>query len=113
MDGIVGMHETGPLSGKPYSLGLVAGALNPVALDSAMLQILGLDFEKSILWQECAKRGLAGSDPEMLDFPLLKPADFTADGFMAPQILKPVSFNPLRMVISGCKRFAARLKESS
>ena len=113
LDGIVAMHGTGPLSGGPYSLGLVAGALNPVALDSALLRILRLDFEKSILWQECAKRGLAGSDPDMLDFPLLKPAEFTADGFRAPAILKPVSFNPLRMMVSGCKRFAARLKESS
>ena len=113
MDGIVAMHCTGPLSGLPYSLGLVGGALNPVALDSALLQILRLDCEKSVLWQECAKRALAGSDPDMLDFPLLKPAEFTAKGFRVPATLKPVSFNPLRMVVSGCKRFAARLKESS
>ena len=113
MDGIVAMHCTGPLSGLPYSLGLVGGALNPVALDSALLQILRLDFEKSVIWQECAKRALAGSDPDMLDFPLLKPAEFTAKGFRVPATLKPVSFNPLRMVVSGCKRFAARLKESS
>jgi uncharacterized protein (DUF362 family) len=113
IDGIVAMHGTGPLSGEPLSLGLVGGSLNPVALDSALLQILKLDFNKSFLWQECAKRGLVGSDPDKLDFPLLKPADFKANGFRAPATLKPVSFNPLRMVVSGCKRFAARLKESS
>ena len=113
IDGIVAMHGTGPLSGEPLSLGLIGGALNPVALDSALLRILRLDFEKSVLWQECAKRGLVGADPNRLDFPLLKPADFTASGFRAPAFLKPVSFNPLRMVASGCKRFAARLKESS
>jgi uncharacterized protein (DUF362 family) len=112
IDGIVAMHETGPLSGLPYSLGLVGGALNPVAVDTALLGILKLDHEKSPIWQECAKRGLAGSDPDMLDFPLLKPAEFKADNFRVPSILKPVSFNPLRMVVSGCKRFAARLKES-
>ena len=113
IDGIVAMHGTGPLSGAPYSLGLVGGALNPVALDSALLQILKLDFKKSVLWQECAKRALVGSNPDKLDFPLLKPADFKANGFRAPATLKPVSFNPLRMMASGCKRFAARLKESS
>lgn len=113
IDGIVAMHGTGPLSGEPLSLGLIGGALNPVALDSALLRILRLDFEKSVLWQECAKRGLVGADPNRLDFPLLKPADFTASGFRAPAFLKPVSFNPLRMVASGCKRFAAKLKESS
>jgi uncharacterized protein (DUF362 family) len=112
IDGIVAMHETGPLSGLPYSLGLVGGALNPVAVDTALLGILKLDHEKSPVWQECAKRGLTGSDPDMLDFPLLKPAEFKADNFKVPSILKPVSFNPLRMVVSGCKRFAARLKES-
>ena len=113
IDGIVAMHGTGPLSGEPLSLGLVGGALNPVALDSALLQILKLDFKKSVLWQECAKRALVGSDPDKLEFPLLKPADFEVNDFRAPATLKPVSFNPLRMVVSGCKRFAARLKESS
>ena len=113
IDGIVAMHHTGPLSGVPYSLGLIGGALNPVTVDTALLRILKLDFEKSAIWQECRKRGLAGSDPDMLDFPLLKPAEFKADGFRAPQILKPVSFNPLQIAINGCKRFAARLKESS
>jgi uncharacterized protein (DUF362 family) len=113
IDGIVAMHVKGPLSGEPLSLGLIGGSLNPVALDSALLRILRLDFEKSVLWQECAKRVLVGSDPNRLDFPLLKPADFKASGFRAPTFLKPVSFNPLRMVASGCKRFAARLKESS
>ena len=112
IDGIVAMHCTGPLSGQPYSLGLVGGGINPVAVDTALLRLLKLDFEKSAVWQECAKRGLTGSDPDMLDFPLFKAAEFAADGFRAPAILKPVSFNPLRMVVSGCKRFAARLKES-
>jgi len=113
LDGIVAMHGTGPISGLPYSLGLVAGALNPVALDTALLQILGLDPAQSALWRECAIRNLSGSDPEMLDYTLLKPAEVMVEDFKAPVILKPVSFNPLRMVVSACRRFAARLKESS
>jgi uncharacterized protein (DUF362 family) len=113
LDGVVAMHCTGPISGLPYSLGLVAGAINPVALDTALFQILGLDPARSALWQECASRGLAGADPGMLDYPILKPAELTVEDFKAPTILKPVSFNPLRMVFSACKRFAARVKESS
>jgi len=113
IDGIVAMHGTGPVSGQPYSLGLLGGALNPVSVDTALLKVLGLDFNKSAVWRECAKRNLAGSDPDILDFPLLKPAEFKTGGFRTPSILKPVSFNPLRMMASGCKRFAARLKESS
>ena len=113
LDGIVAMHRNGPISGRPYSLGLVAGAVNPVALDTALFQVLGLNPAQSALWQESAKRGLAGTDPEMLEYPLLKPAEFSAKDFRAPAILKPVSFNPLRMLVSACSRFAARVKESS
>jgi uncharacterized protein (DUF362 family) len=113
IDGIVAMHDTGPVSGLPYSLGLVGGALNPVAVDTALLKILKLDLQNSAVWKECSKRALAGSDPDRLDFPLLRPADFTADDFRAPPILKAESFNPLRIMVSACKRFTARLKESS
>jgi uncharacterized protein (DUF362 family) len=112
MDGIIAMHETGPISGKPFPLGLVAGTFNPVAADTALLATMGLDFTKSVIWCECARRGLAGADPDELDFPLLNPPAFTVNGFQAPSMLKPVSFNPFRMVVSSCRRFAARLKES-
>lgn len=113
VDGIVAMHCTGPASGQPFPLGLVAGSVNPVAVDTALLKLLGLDFSKSSVWRECRRRGLAGADPNSLDFPLSHPSGFVADGFRAPEILKPVSFNPLRILQSGCRRIAARLKESS
>jgi len=113
IDGIIAMHGTGPVSGKPYPLGLVGGALNPVALDTALLQTLGLELEKSAIWKECYRRKLIGSVPGTLAFPLSIPQEFKADEFRAPVILKPVSFNPLRMLVSGCRRFIARLAESS
>jgi uncharacterized protein (DUF362 family) len=113
LDGIVAMHGSGPISGRPFSLGLVAGAINPVALDTALLQILGLDMTQSALWQECANRALAGSDPDILNYPLVKPAEFVVKNFKVPAILKPVSFNPLRMMVSALRRVAARVKESS
>ena len=113
LDGIVAMHVSGPISGQPFSLGLVAGAINPVALDTAMLQILGLEMDRSAIWQECARRGLKGADPDRIEYPLGKPAELSVTDFKAPSLLKPVSFNPLRMLTSGCRRFAARVKESS
>ena len=113
VDGIVVMAGTGPVSGHPYPLNLVAASLNPVALDTALLEILGLDRAGSPLWQECAARGLAGADPAGLEYPLLQPAECRVPDFKAPQILKPVSFNPLRMMVSACRRFAARVTESS
>jgi len=113
LDGIVAMHGTGPISGEPFPLGLVAGAVNPVALDTAIIQILGLEPAKSFLWQECARRGLAGADPGGIDYPLLHPEEFEGGDFKAPMLLKPISFNPARMLVSACRRFAVRIKESS
>ena len=113
IDGIVAMHNTGPVSGKPYPLGLVGAAFNPVALDTALLQILGLEMEKSAIWKECRRRNFKGSIPDTLAFPLASPQEFRVEEFRIPAILKPVSFNPLRMLLSGCRRFAARLKEST
>lgn len=111
LDGIVAMQGTGPVSGLPYPLGLIGASTNPVALDTAVYQILGLDLNKSMLWQECAKRGLAGHDPNRLDFPLESPENFSVEDFKSPAFLKPVSFNPLRMLVSACRRFAVRLQE--
>jgi len=113
LDGIIAMHGTGPISGLPYSLGLLAGAINPVALDTALLQVLGLNMAQSPLWLESIKRGLAGAEPNMLNYPLLKPEECSVKDFTGPAILKPISFNPLRMLISSYRRFAARVKESS
>ncbi|MDX1775742.1 MAG: DUF362 domain-containing protein [Desulfobulbales bacterium] len=113
VDGIVAMHTTGPISGEPYPLGLVAGSINPVAMDTSLLQVLGLDHAKSALWNECHSRRLAGTDTETIDYPLLKPREIKVRDFIAPSVLKPVSFNPLRMLGSACRRFAARVKESS
>ena len=113
IDGIIAMHGTGPVSGRPYPLGLAGGGRNPVAVDTALLQLAGFEPAKSAIWNECYRRKLTGSVPETLEYPLAKPGEFKADGFKTPLLLKPVSFNPLRMLVSGCRRFAARLKEST
>ena len=113
IDGIIAMHGTGPVSGQPYPLGLVGCSLNPVAIDTAILQVVGLEPGKSPIWKECYRRKLDGSLSDTLEYPLSKPSEFNADGFRVPLMLKPVSFNPLRMLVSGCRRLAARLKEST
>lgn len=113
IDGIMAMHGTGPVSGRPYSLNLAGGTINPVAADTALLQTLKLNLDKSAVWQECAKRGLVGSKPNLLSYPLAKPEEFNAEGFSPPGILKPETFNPLQIMVSACRRWAAGLKESS
>ena len=107
VDGITAMHKTGPLAGEPYQLGMVASSCNPVALDTTFLKILGLDGKKSLIWQECTARNLAGASYDSLHFPLLDPAELPANGFRTPEMLMAVSFNPLRMLVSAARRLLA------
>ena len=74
LDGIVALHESGPIHGSPYDLGVVAASDNPVAIDTTMLQVLGLEPARSPLWRECLGRGLAGADSEAISYPLSRPA---------------------------------------
>ena len=104
LDGIIAMHRSGPMKGEEYPLKLVAGAVDPVALDTAVMGIIGADYEKSRIWQECRRRGLAGTDPDRLEFPLRGPGDFPATGFILPERLNPVTFHPGRMMVGACKR---------
>jgi len=106
-DGIVAMHGDGPVHGRPFQLGVVAGSLNPVALETALMDVLGLEHSESPLWQECARRKLPGADPSSLTYPLLASEAVRVEDFLVPAVLKPVSFNPLRMAISAVKRATA------
>jgi uncharacterized protein (DUF362 family) len=109
VDGITAMHKSGPVKGEPYQLGMVAGSCNPVAIDTAFLKILGLDQEKSFIWQKCVARNLVGTNYDVLRFPLLDPADLQVSDFKAPEMLMAVSFNPLRLLVSAARRMLARI----
>ena len=108
VDGIVAMHEDGPANGKPFPLAVIGGAVNPVALDTALLAILKLSPGQSPLWREGARRKLIGSSAAELVFPLAAPAQLAVDGFSAPERLKPVTFHPGRLVVGAIKRIMAR-----
>lgn len=108
-DGIVAMHGSGPVKGgRRHDLGLVAGSANPVALKTALLQVLNVSPERSLLWRECRRRRLPGTDPRALVYPLLAPEAVLVHDFVVPQGLKPVSFRPHRLLIGAVKRIAAR-----
>lgn len=107
VDGITAMQGRGPVSGEPYSLGLLAASMNPVALETALLSVLGLEFSRSPVWQVCRHRSLSGADPAELFFPLLGPDDCRVNGFKAPARLDPVLFNPYRIMVGGIKRLIA------
>lgn len=107
-DGVVAMHEDGPVSGTPFPLHLLAGGLNPVAVDTALLGVLGLPPQKSPVWRECQRRNLAGSNLQELSFPLARPEEVAVHGFQPPVRLRPVSFHPWRLLLGAMKRLMAR-----
>ncbi len=110
-DGVVAMQGSGPVKGgHPHPLGLLAGSTNPVALETALLAVLGIDPHGSPVWRECARRGLTGCDPAALVYPLLAADRVRVDDFAVPSGLKPVSFRPHRLLLGAFKRLIVRLR---
>ncbi len=109
-DGVVAMHKNGPVQGgEPYPLGVLAGSANPVALESGLLRVLGVEPGRSPVWRECSRRRLQGSDPATLDWTLESLAALQAADFILPPALQPVSFRPQRLLSGALKRLATRL----
>jgi len=111
LDAVDCMHQTGPSGGTKYRLGLLAASQNTVALDTCLYLMLGLSPKEVPLWNEAIRRGLPGSGTEDIEYPMHKPQDFDASGFVIPHNLDNVSFHPLRMVKSICRRALARVKK--
>lgn len=109
IDGIVAMQRTGPMKGEPYSLGLLGAAHNPVALDAALLEIIGAEAARSPLWRECLRRALPGTDSGAIVYTRASPGELLVRDFQLPEILSPVTFHPGRMMIGGCRRLVARI----
>ncbi len=108
VDGIVAMHTTGPIHGQPFPLGLIAGGVNPVAIDTALLAVLGVDPLQSPLWLAARQAGITGSSPEELEFTRMTPAALRVHGFVVPDELAPIRFNPFRFVRNAIRRLRLR-----
>jgi uncharacterized protein (DUF362 family) len=93
IDGIAAMHGSGPLDGVAYPLGIIAGSLNPVALDTALLDVVRMEAMRSLLWKECRRRMLPGSTLNDLDYPFLQPEEVRVDDFSIPPAFNPIRFN--------------------
>jgi uncharacterized protein (DUF362 family) len=104
IDGIVAMHRGGPLAGEPLPVGVLGASENPVALDTAMLAVIGLLPELSPLWVECARRRLPGSRFAELRFPLAQPTAVAVAGFVVPEILDPIRFHGWRFLRNSIKK---------
>jgi len=109
-DGIEVMHRHGPLGGEALSLGVLVGAQNPLALDTAMLNVLELDGGLSPLHRQATKQNIEGARLGDCSFPLEHPASFHGSGFIAPKRLNPIRFHPFRFLTSSIKRLALQKK---
>ena len=108
VDGVVAMHVSGPIHGNPYPLGLLAGGANPFAIDTALLAVLRIPPETSPLWVAAKRAGYAGAGREQLTFPFASPEDLQVNGFLVPETLNPIRFNPFRFVKNSVKRLWLR-----
>jgi len=109
LDGIRAMEKSGPTDGEPRDCGILAASRNPLALDTAVYLALGLIQRDVPLWQAAAERQLPGTDPKTIAYSGIKPQHLQTD-FHMPECLNPVSFHPLRLAKSICKRGLARLR---
>ncbi len=109
-DGILAMHETGPMDGKEFALGLLGCSADAHAMDTTFLQLLNVDKQSCPLWQEGARRGLAGTQQEMLSFPLACPEEMLVTNFRVPPILAPTRFTLHHVIASLTGRFKVLLR---
>jgi uncharacterized protein (DUF362 family) len=112
MDGIIAMHQTGPIWGQPYPLSLLAASVNPVAMDTALHLILNIPAEISPVMAACRRAGLNGAEPQQLSFPLLRPEEIQANGFIVPKHLSPVRFNLFRFLKSTAYRLLLQKQQA-
>jgi uncharacterized protein (DUF362 family) len=108
LDGITAMHRCGPAGGDPFELGLLAASDSAVALDTALYGLVGVAPDMVPLWREALDAGLPGARPEEVAYPLLRPEDWDASGFLLPRVLTPVAFRPWRFVTGRLKSLLAR-----
>lgn len=110
VDGIVAMHCTGPIHGRPFPLGVMAAGINPVAVDTALLSLLGIDPCQCPLWLAADRAAIRGTGVADLVLPLASPAEMRVSGFVVPDTLGPIRFNPFSFVKSSITRLLVRLR---
>jgi len=110
LDAITAMHVHGPNNGQPYQMGLLAASPSPVALDTAIMQMLGVRPDDAPLWQMALKLDLPGARLDDIVYPLEVPESFNGRDFKVPDHLFPISFRPLRVAGHWLRRLTANHK---
>jgi uncharacterized protein (DUF362 family) len=107
MDAVKAMHVHGPVKGQSYSMGLLAASNSAVALDTAVMNMLGLKPEDAPLWRLSVNLNLPGATPEEIVYPLETPESFNGKDFRFTRDLYPISFRPLKVAAHYLRRLRA------
>jgi uncharacterized protein (DUF362 family) len=101
-------HKSGPIDGTACHLGLLGASDNPIALDTAIYKLLGLEPHIVPLWNAVIEKKMTGSNPNHIHYLIDQPSSFKSSHFIIPSPLKPLSFHPLRLIKSRIKNILAR-----
>lgn len=109
IDGIEVMSESGPMDGTPLHLGCLGASASPVALDRAIVDLLEVDESRCPLVAMASKLQLRGAEITDIEFPLSHSLQFYGAGFIPPEDLNPIRFNPFRFFSGMLRRLGLQL----
>ncbi len=89
-DAVDCMEGNGPTGGDPKYIGLIAGSVNPFALDIAMADVINVSPKDIPVCAESIKRGLCPENIQDIEFIGGKTEDFKAADFAVPKT-KPIN----------------------
>jgi uncharacterized protein (DUF362 family)/NAD-dependent dihydropyrimidine dehydrogenase PreA subunit len=87
MDAVVAMEGRGPNSGSPRRVGLILAATNPLALDVAAGEILGIDPAQNPLLAAAARRGMGPTRMQEIELIGMAKSDLRVPGFKLPETI--------------------------
>jgi uncharacterized protein (DUF362 family)/NAD-dependent dihydropyrimidine dehydrogenase PreA subunit len=87
MDAVIGMEGNGPNAGTPRRIGLLLASENPLALDVAVSEIIGLPLENNPVLLEAKRRGLFPTCIEDVDLIGIDGADLHIPDYALPTTL--------------------------
>ena len=91
MDAVVAMEGNGPGTGDPRQVGLLIGSTNPLALDVAAGEIMGIDREQNAIIKEAENRNLKPNRIEDIEVIGAELADVRVPDFKRP-LVSPGNF---------------------
>ncbi|EDZ95577.1 DUF362 domain-containing protein [Limnospira fusiformis KN01] len=108
IDGIIAHEGNGPSNGEPRLLGLLGASEDVFALDRAMVEVLGVQWDLVPTLVAAKSLGLCG-ELEAIAFPLLHPDDLRVDDWRLPDKMTPIDFGLPRVMKSTFRHLYIKL----